>query len=98
MIKDRYGQEVSIEDIVRVLAEVENGATVWGLREAIILRAIDENQETHGYVELLNLKELEEILGKKFNGAKALPYFGAIATPKGKKFLEDQRRRNGEGQ
>lgn len=93
MIKDRYNSTVTKDEIIEMLKSVKNGETVYGLNQARILRAIDENEETKGLVHIIDdLKDLEYILGVKFTGTEQLPYFGAIITDEGKAWLKNERK------
>lgn len=89
MIKDRYGNNVGKEDIKEVLKSIVNGADTYGLREALVIRAIDENEVTHGLVHIIPFNELSEITGIKYDGASQLPYFGAVTTEEGKRWLRE---------
>lgn len=70
-----------------VMEAVEDGATIWAYAEAKLLRELQ--QYNPNYITIIdNLDELARIEGKKFNGADKLPYFGAILTDGGKRFLD----------
>ena len=73
-----------------VMGGIKNGADIYDLLNASLIRQIETIDED--LVTILNIEELEEIHNKKFDGAKQMPYFGAILTGKGKKILLDHRR------
>ena len=70
-----------------VMKAVRNGATIWGLREAKLIREVQRYDPE--LVEIIKLQELEEIEGVEYDGAGRVPYFGAILTEKGKEFLRE---------
>lgn len=70
---------------------VINGATIWGYSEAKILREVQQFNDK--LIHILNIKELEKVVGYEFDGAKQMPYFGAILTGAGRKFLDDTGRK-----
>lgn len=92
MIYDRSGIEIKKEAIIDMLIKCRSGVTVYGLNEARILRAIDEAIPTHGFIEILSLKELEDVLEVKFDGAEWLPYFGAVITDAGEEWLSKNKK------
>lgn len=65
---------------------IKEGATIFGLYEAIMLREVQAFDEE--LLEILGIAELERIENKVYNGAERMPYFGAILTDKGRKLLE----------
>lgn len=69
-----------------VMESVKEGATIYGYREAKVLREVQkENPE---YIDIIDdLNELSNITHTIFDGKEELPYFGAILTDKGKAFL-----------
>jgi len=71
---------------MEVMRTIENGATVWGYVEASAIRELQKTHPTWVTI-IANMKELERILGVKFDGAKRPPYFGAILTDEGKEAL-----------
>lgn len=77
---------------LKTMEGVEGGATIWGYREAKLLREIQ--QVDTELVKILNLSEVEEITGEHFDGAKQLPYFGAVLTDKGREFLKGRLKRD----
>lgn len=87
MIKDRMGNTVTKTEIYNVLSYLKNGADVYDLNMVRIIRAIDENEITHGLVHIVPLNELSEITGIDYDGAKQLPYFGAITSGVGEMWL-----------
>ncbi|PAF27423.1 hypothetical protein CHH61_03610 [Shouchella clausii] len=67
------------------MGTIENGATIWGYKEARLLREV---QKFHSeFVDIIGLHELEQVTGEKFDGADQLPYFGAILTGMGREFI-----------
>ncbi len=62
------------------------GATIWGYREAQLLREIQKQDRE--LFSVINVSNLEEITGQKFNGAEQMPYFGAILTDKGGELMK----------
>lgn len=74
------------EEHFKVMHAVRDGATIWGYYEAMKLREVQNfNQEL---ITIVGIADLERIIGLEFDGAKRMPYFGAILTRKGKEFLE----------
>lgn len=69
-----------------IMKDIEGGATIWGYVEAKLIREIQRYNET--LVHIVDIPELEEITGEEFDGAKQMPYFGAILTEKGKQLLK----------
>lgn len=78
-----------------VMVAIENGATIYGYADAVLLREVQKVDES--LLTIVSLKDLEEITGETFNGAEQLPYFGAILTRKGEKLLENMRKIGDEG-
>lgn len=73
---------------LEVMKGIENGATVWSYVDAKLLREIQVYDDKL-LVIIDDLEELAQIEGKTYDGAKQLPYFGAILTEKGKQALLD---------
>lgn len=69
-----------------VMNEVREGATIWGYIEAKLLREVQQFDEN--LIDILEITDVEKITGEVFDGAKQLPYFGAILTDKGKTLLQ----------
>jgi len=69
-----------------LLKALKNGVTVYSLVDA---KAIREFQKEHPtWIDVIDdTKRLEHILGTTFDGAKRLPYFGAILTDEGRVHL-----------
>lgn len=65
----------------KFISNLINGCTIWGRYEAGIIRQIEAKYPK--WINVIELDELEKILGKEFDGAKQLPYFGAILTGNG---------------
>lgn len=73
------------KDHIEALELIEGGADIYDLYLARTLREVQKiNPEL---LNILSLKELEEIHQKKYHGSEQLPYFGAILSGKGKEFL-----------
>lgn len=74
----------------KLVKDLENGCTVWGPADA---KRIRELQSKHpGWVDVIDdMAELERIEGRKFDGAKQVPYFGAILTDEGKRNIDTLR-------
>lgn len=72
------------------LKSVEDGATIYGYINAKLLREVQ--RFNNKLIQILDIAELEKILNKEFDGAKQLPYFGAILTNKGKTFVKRMNR------
>lgn len=71
-----------------MMKAVKNGATIYGLYDAQLLREVQKyDKELITIIDDMN--QLEYILGYELEGAKQLPYFGAILTKKGKKYLKE---------
>ena len=68
---------------------IENGATIWGYKNAKLLREIQQFDSDLLTI-IDDLQELEHIENKVYDGAKRLPYFGAILTERGKVFLSER--------
>lgn len=71
---------------IQIMQGVEGGADIYGYTEAKLLRQVHAHDPE--LVQILPVKELERATGRKFDGRKQLPYFGAILTAKGKGFIE----------
>lgn len=71
-----------------LIADLKNGCTVYGYKEAGEIRKLQE--EHPDWIKVIdNMDELANIVlgpGKKFSGNDD-PYFGAILTAKGKEAL-----------
>ncbi|GAA0471797.1 hypothetical protein [Alkalibacillus silvisoli] len=67
---------------------IENGATIWGYKNAKLLREV-QRFDSELLTIIDDLQELERIENKVYDGAKQLPYFGAILSEKGKEFLNE---------
>ncbi|MBD1379164.1 hypothetical protein [Metabacillus arenae] len=70
-----------------VMKAVKDGATIYGYVDAKRLREVQKFDSE--LIEIIGLKDLEEITGEEYNGAEQLPYFGAILTGKGKEVLNN---------
>jgi hypothetical protein len=66
---------------IEVMESVNGGADIYGYLEATLLREVQKHDAE--LVQILTIHELEKATGRKFDGAKQLPYFGAILTKKG---------------
>lgn len=76
------------EEHLKVMKAVKNGATIYGLNDAQLLREVQKYDKDLITI-IDDMKKLEYILGYELDGAKQLPYFGAILTKKGKKYLKE---------
>ncbi|MEC3796970.1 hypothetical protein ABEY46_19420 [Bacillus velezensis] len=74
---------------IDLMKACENGATIWGYRDALLAREIQEFDPSF----LKFIQDLDE-LGKydpevnKLTGAERLPYFGCILQPDGLTYVE----------
>lgn len=76
------------EEHLKIMKAVKNGATIYGFYDAKLLREVQKYDKD--FITIIdNIEKLEYILGYKLDGAKQLPYFGAILTKKGKKYLKE---------
>ena len=80
---------------------IQNGATIFGLKEATLLREVEKYDKSLINI-ISNMKELEEIVGNekdlydnKNPKTGRLAYFGAILTKKGKEWLDKECRKRG---
>ena len=71
---------------IKVMKRIGNGATVWGRFDAEAVRELQKNHPEWVTI-IVNMEELEKIMGEKYSGVGELPYFGAILTAKGKEAL-----------
>lgn len=75
------------EKHLQAMKEVEEGATIYGYGHARLLREVQMHDAS--LIDIIDdISQLEKIVGRVFDGAKKIPYFGAILTPKGKKFIQ----------
>ena len=89
------------EEHLKTMFLIQNGATIFGLKEAILIREVEKYDKSLINI-ISNIKELEEILGNKKDlydnknpKTGRLAYFGAILTEKGKKWLDNECRKRG---
>jgi len=75
-------------DHLDAMKEVKEGATIYGYRLAMLLREVQRYDRSLIHI-IDNMRELEQIVGEKFDGTKRLPYFGAILSEKGKTVLKN---------
>jgi hypothetical protein len=75
---------------LEVLAACEGGSTIWGFYEAKILREVQQHDNALIHI-VDDIGELESILATTFNGAKRIPYFGAVLTKQGAKYLKENK-------
>lgn len=89
------------EEHLKIMFLIQNGATIFALKEAKLLREVQQYNNT--LIDIIdNIKELERILGNekdlydnKDPKTGHLAYFGAILTEKGKKWLDNECRQRG---
>ena len=76
-----------------VMKCIKNGADIYGLVEASLIRQIEVIDKD--LVHIVELETLERIHNKEFDGASRLPYFGAILKGKGKRVLKEYIKQGG---
>lgn len=89
------------EEHLKTMFLVQNGATIFGLKEAKLLREVE--QYDRSLINIIdNMSELQKIVGNEKDlydnkdlKTGHLAYFGAILTEKGKKWLDNECRQRG---
>ncbi|MDU0070055.1 MULTISPECIES: hypothetical protein [Bacillus] len=79
------------EEHFEVMEGVGFGATIWGYRDAKLLREVQQFDPS--FIEIVPLDELGKYdpTVKKLTGAERLPYFGAVITGAGFDYIEKAR-------
>ena len=89
------------EEHLKTMFLIQNGATIFGLKEATLLREAEKYDKS--LIDIIdNMEELKEITGNekdlydnKNPKTGRLAYFGAILTEKGKEWLDKECRKKG---
>lgn len=94
-------KEILSEEHLQTMFLTQEGATIFGLKEAKLLREVE--QYDNSLINIIsNIEELQKIVGNekdlydnKNPKTGHLAYFGAILTEKGKKWLDNECRQRG---
>ena len=90
-------EEILSEEHLKTMFLIQEGATIFGLKEAKLLREVEQYDSS--LINIIdNMEELQEIIGNEkdlYDNKGHLAYFGAILTEKGKEWLDKECRQRG---
>lgn len=69
------------------MKDITGGATIFSHTLATRLREVEKFDSDLIHI-IQDLEELEAVSGDTFSGDEQLPYFGAILTKKGERFIQ----------
>ena len=84
---EEYRKLVKEQMISELIKGLKTGCTIWGNGSAMAVRKLQ--REHPEWITILSIDELEEVLGRKFDGAERMPHFGARFTPEGMQNVEE---------